>query len=127
MPTYNFHSDCCNEDFEIFMTISEYTPTQKCPTCGKSNKVFRNYVEDNVSGNIAKRTLGALAEHSASKMSSDEKEHLWRKHNAYRLGPKPELPAGMERINKDNPFHDQNRNKKPKRQIKNRTNVHISG
>ncbi len=117
MPSYNFHSECCNEDFEVFMTISEYTPKQKCPACGKTKKVFRNYSDDNVSGNMAKRTLGALAEANASKLSSDEQHHLWQKHNEYRFGPKPELPAGMERIDREKPFHDQPRNKKPKRSI----------
>lgn len=117
MPVYSYLCHRCDENFEIVQNISNYDSNQKCPTCKKADKVFRDYQSDNVSGNVAKRTLGALAEKNASKMSEDEKQHLFAKHNEYRMQPKGELPAGMERINKDKPFHDQPRNKKPKRKI----------
>lgn len=125
MPTYTFLCERCNVDFEVCMSISTYNPSQDCPTCKKSDKTCRDYRSDNVSGTIANRTLGAVADKNTSRMSEDEKEHLWRKHNAYRLGPKPELPPGMERIDKKNPTFEDTK-KRGKKKIKNMTRESIT-
>ncbi len=103
------------------MSMADYKPTQVCPTCASDN-VYRDYESDNVTGQVALRTVGAVADKNSSKMSADEKEALWRKHNEYRLKPMENLPPGMEPIDRKNPFHDQPRTKKPKRSIENRKN-----
>lgn len=125
MPTYTFLCERCDVDFEVYMTLSSYNPSQNCPTCNKSDKTCRNYQSDNVSGNVSNRTVGIVADKNTSKMSEDEKEHLWRKHNAYRLGPKPDLPPGMERIDKKNPTFEDAK-KRSKRKIKNLTKESIT-
>lgn len=117
MPNYTFRCGRCRKDFEVFMSIANYNPTQNCPTCTKTDKVFRNYAKDNVTGRVETRTLGALADKQADRTSDDEKHHMWHKHNAYRLKPKPELPEGMSRINRESPFSEQPRRKKPRRKL----------
>lgn len=112
MPLYSFICNKCETPVEIFMSLQDYNSNQKCPTCKR--KLVRDYQSDNVSGNVANRTLGALAEKNASKLSEDEKIHLHHKHNEYRYGPKKELPEGMSYIDREKPFHDQPRNKKSK-------------
>lgn len=39
MPTYDYHCDACNKDFEIYHSITEEA-RRKCPKCGK-NKLRR--------------------------------------------------------------------------------------
>lgn len=39
MPTYEYHCDACQHDFEAFQSMSA-APIKKCPKCGK-NKVKR--------------------------------------------------------------------------------------
>ena len=34
MPTYDYHCDACEHEFELFQTISE-PKKRKCPECGK--------------------------------------------------------------------------------------------
>ena len=117
MPEYSFICLDCESHFEKFMSMADYNPSQECPTCHKSDNVYRDYESDNVSGNIANRTLGALADKNTSKMSEDERHSLWKKHNEYRFKPMENLPKGMEPIDREKPFHDQPRNKKPKRKL----------
>lgn len=61
------------------------------------------------------RTVGSLAEKNASKLSEDAKVALHKKHNEYRYGPKKDLPEGMSRVDRENPFHDQPRSKPKKK------------
>lgn len=96
------------------MSIADYSPKQKCPSCKSSKYVCRDYQSDNVTGRVAIRTLGALADKNSDKLSDDEKQALYRKHNEYRFQPKPELPEGMKRINREKPLHDQPRVRRPK-------------
>ncbi len=35
MPTYDYHCDACEADFELFQAITA-KPIKKCPKCGKS-------------------------------------------------------------------------------------------
>ena len=121
MPFYSFLCDDCLFDFEANITIDEYDNLLSkivCPNC-LSRNVFRDYKSDNVSGGVVFKTLGAIADRNNERMSSDEKQALFLKHNDYRFQPKPELPEGMKRIDREKPFHDQPRRNKPKRQIKN--------
>lgn len=39
MPTYDYHCDACEHEFELFQGITE-EPKKKCPKCGK-NKLRR--------------------------------------------------------------------------------------
>jgi putative FmdB family regulatory protein len=39
MPTYDYHCDACNHEFELFHSIKD-DPAKKCPECGK-NKLRR--------------------------------------------------------------------------------------
>lgn len=39
MPTYDYHCDACEHEFELFQSISEPVK-KKCPKCGK-NKLRR--------------------------------------------------------------------------------------
>ncbi len=118
MPAYTFHCGKCSTLFEVLMSIAKYTPKQTCPNC-KSKKVSREYQSDAVTGFVGPKTLGSIAEKNADKLSADQKEHLFRKHNEYRFQPKPELPAGMKRVNRENPTYDGPRTKRPKREIQN--------
>jgi putative FmdB family regulatory protein len=34
MPTYDYHCDACEHDFELFQSITS-EPERKCPKCGK--------------------------------------------------------------------------------------------
>ena len=34
MPTYDYHCDACEADFELFQQITA-SPIKKCPQCGK--------------------------------------------------------------------------------------------
>jgi putative FmdB family regulatory protein len=34
MPTYDYHCDACNHEFELFQSIKA-EPEKKCPECGK--------------------------------------------------------------------------------------------
>ncbi|PJA29550.1 MAG: FmdB family transcriptional regulator [candidate division Zixibacteria bacterium CG_4_9_14_3_um_filter_46_8] len=40
MPTYEYHCDCCGEDFEEFQKITD-PPLTACTSCGKNGKVRR--------------------------------------------------------------------------------------
>jgi putative FmdB family regulatory protein len=35
MPTYDYHCDACEHEFELFQSIKD-NPKKKCPQCGKS-------------------------------------------------------------------------------------------
>ena len=118
MPTYSFSCQKCKNLFEVVMSMANYTSEQSCPSC-KSNKVLRDYQSDQVRGFVTTQTVGSLAEKNTSKLSSDKLYNLQQKHTEYRRQPKPELPKGMKRINRENPVNDQPRRKREKRTIQN--------
>ena len=107
MPNYTYHCDKCNITFELFFTIRDYIESPKCPSC-KKNKTCRSYKDDmqTISTSIKKldselKTIGDLANRNRDKLSDDEKQHLFNKHNEYKdeAFQKP-LPKGMDKISK---------------------------
>lgn len=77
MPEYNFYCEDCDQDIEIFCSISEYDTKIKnivCPSCTSRN-IYRNYQEDNIYSNVKDiRTVGQLAEYNTKKMGSKLQE-----------------------------------------------------
>ena len=103
MPEYTYECDIesggCGNVFSVLQSISKYKVLKRCPEC-KKHKLVRSFETDNVSGSVAKLTLGNLAEKNSSSLSNDEKSHLKKRHNAYRDSEGAELPEGMSRIEK---------------------------
>lgn len=105
MPTYSFSCDKCKNDFELFFYIKDYIEHPKCPEC-ESVKTFRRYVDDVLTQNASVKksdselkTVGDLANRNRDRLSNDQKEDLYKKHNSYKenQSDKP-LPKGMSRI-----------------------------
>lgn len=107
MPTYTFNCENCSQVFELYLTISEYSVKQKCPSCN-SSKIIRDYLSDcsTISTSVKKsdselKTLGDLANRNRDRMTEDQKQNLNRKHNEYKdTGSQKELPKGMTRLEK---------------------------
>ena len=110
MPEYSFLCEDCDHEFSIFCSYSNYEDRVKRLTCEKcySVNVNRDYITDcsTISGSVKKsdgelKTIGDLANRNRDRMSDDQKEHLFRKHNDYKLNkPDDPLPTGMSRIKK---------------------------
>ena len=106
MPEYSYCCDPqqggCGYTFSVVQSFSQYKVLKRCPKC-KKHKLIRDYSEDNVTGSVkgsgGARTIGQLAEKNSSRMSSDQKEVLNKKHNEYR-DKKDNLPIKGERIKK---------------------------
>lgn len=107
MPTYSYNCENCNISFELFYFIKDYNSQPHCPNCN-TNKTHRLYREDVLTQSCSVKksdselkTLGDLAMRNTERMSQDEKEHLYAKHNSYKdkedLKP---LPTGMSRMKK---------------------------
>lgn len=113
MPTYTYYCDDCKKRFECFFYIKDYNPSPKCLLC-KSKKTSRSYIDDitTIASSVKKsdselKTLGDLANRNRDRLSNDQKNNLFQKHNAYKeTESTKELPKGMSRI------------KKPKQKIK---------
>lgn len=107
MPTYSYHCENCNIDFELFFYIKDYIEKPKCSSC-KSKKTCRSYTKDVATQNatIKKsdselKTIGDLANRNRDKMSEDQKQQLLLKHNAYKeQESNKQLPKGMSRLKK---------------------------
>ena len=87
MPRYLF--ECyeedggCGELFEIECSMGEIVGLKpNCPICQHSIAVNRNFNGDIYVFDSSPRTVGGLADRNASRKSSDEKEHLNRKHKS---------------------------------------------
>jgi putative FmdB family regulatory protein len=103
MPTYSYFCYKCNDDFEIFSYIKDYTDNPDCSFCGKKT-TYRLYDKDVLTQSCSVRksdselkTLGDLAMRNTERMSQDEKIALHKKHNDYKenkVETKP-LPKGM--------------------------------
>jgi putative FmdB family regulatory protein len=120
MPEYEFHCDNCDHSFSVVMSMRDYNATQRCPNCITYDKVHREYGAENVTGRVECRTVGAYADRKSERMSEDEKFHLYKQNNAYRFQPKPDLPDGYVRVDKNDPdksFKNQKRIPKPKREV----------
>jgi putative FmdB family regulatory protein len=109
MPTYTYQCSKCNNLFELFSSIANYSEHPKCTEC-ESVKTNRVYEIDmiTISGSVRKsdselKTIGDLALRNSERMSDDEKHNLYIKHNSYKENPTPkELPSGMSRLKKGN-------------------------
>lgn len=124
MPTYSFICDTnqkgCGHQFSLFMSMTTYTNKQKCPQCNKQKSVRRDYdidlptLSQNIKLNDDNITVGHLAKRNSERLSSDEKDHLTEKHNAYKYEePTKPLPKGMNRMGSLTKKHknDSRRNK----------------
>lgn len=106
MPEYSYRCENCETTFSIVCSIREYADSQVCETCGA--KCCRDYIEDlstlNTSvklGDSDLKTLGHLAQRNTDRMSEDQRNELYRKHNSYKEdAPEKQLPKGMSRIKK---------------------------
>lgn len=107
MPTYSYLCSHCNNEFELYFNIKDYVSTPECYKCNK--KADRQYMKDvaTLNASVKKsdnelKTIGDLAKRNSDRMSDDEKQHLYTKHNSYKenkVEDKP-LPKGMSRIKK---------------------------
>jgi putative FmdB family regulatory protein len=109
MPTYSYLCNSCKADFELFFYIKDYTEHPTCPVC-KKKTTDRNYSIDMLTLNSSVKksdtelkTIGDLANRNRDRMTEDEKNALYIKHNSYKEEPseKP-LPKGMTRLKKQN-------------------------
>ena len=114
----------CGHEFSIVCSVSDYTDEVECESCGKTKEVIRNYVEDTNSGFIKKSDteikVGHLASRNRDSLSSDEKDHIYKKHNEYRYKKsKLKLPKGHTVTEKQMPTRKEAENsKREKKEIK---------
>lgn len=107
MPTYTYFCDECKNIFELFYSFNDYIEQPNCEHCGCQN-TRRSYSDDlaNTCGFIKKsdselKTVGDLANRNRDRMSNDQKQELYTKHNNYKDEPSQSaLPQGMSRIKK---------------------------
>jgi hypothetical protein len=106
MPEYSYRCDSCKKTFSLVCCIRDYNDIANCEKCG--SPCSRDYLEDlstlNTSvklGDNDLKTLGHLAQRNTERMSEDQKNELYRKHNSYKedVSEKP-LPKGMSRVKK---------------------------
>lgn len=107
MPNYSYECCQCKHQFELFFYIKDYTEKPKCIKCG-SKKTQRSYILDvsTQATSVKKsdselKTLGDLANRNRDKMSEDQKNELYHKHNEYKYdNTETPLPNGMSRLKK---------------------------
>lgn len=107
MPAYTYCCNKCAKKFELFFYIRDYIESPICPHCS-SSKTERSYMDDlsSIQSSIIKhdselKTLGDLANRNRDRMSQDQKDILYKKHNAYKEeSSTKELPKGMTRMDK---------------------------
>lgn len=108
MPTYSYICNGCDNTFELFSLIKDYSEHPKCPYCKKSQTVSRDYNDLKTLASSVKKadselkTLGDLANRNRDRMSEDQKTELYIQHNSYKenkIEEKP-LPKGMTRMKK---------------------------
>ena len=108
MPVYSYKCSECNKAFELFFTFSNYVENPKCILCS-SNKTSRDIVSDaiTINGTVKKsdselKTIRDLANRNRDKMSDDQKNFLYQKHNDYKedTTSQKSLPKGMNRVKK---------------------------
>lgn len=107
MPTYSYHCEKCEHNFELFFYIKDYIEHPCCAMCNSDNTI-RRYTDDVVTQSASVRksdtelkTIGDLAKRNSDRLSEDEKIHLYQKHNSYKEEQSTkELPKGMNRIKK---------------------------
>jgi hypothetical protein len=108
MPSYSYLCTKCKEKFEIVCSIKDYNAQPKCLSCKRSSGVCRLYRDDLLTLNTSikksdseLKTIGDLAARNSDRMSDDQKQNLYAKHNDYKETPsQKELPKGMSRVKK---------------------------
>lgn len=108
MPEYTFKCEDCNNIYSVVLSYQQYDSTRFCCDTCLSFNVIRDYSSDlqNISGSVKKsdselKTIGDLANRNRDRMSDDQKESLYRKHNEYKLNkPNDPLPKGWNRVKK---------------------------
>jgi putative FmdB family regulatory protein len=106
MPTYTYCCSKCSEKFELFFYIKDYIESPQCPYC-KDSLAERSYIDDvsSVQNSVIKhdselKTVGDLANRNRDRMSNDQKQSLYNRHNSYKDTQQKPLPQGMHRIKK---------------------------
>ena len=106
MPTYTYYCHKCNKKFELFFSMKDYVSTPKCNLCN-SSRTSRSYIDDakTIQSTIKKhatelKTVGDLANRNRDRMSQDQQQELYTKHNEYKEAPSKPLPKGMNRVPK---------------------------
>lgn len=106
MPEYSYACDHCGNRVSVICSISQYQEFIECDKC--ANKCYRAYdidmptIQCSVKLAVSEiKTLGHLAQRNTETMSQDQKDELYRKHNAYKEdAPEKPLPKGMKRLKK---------------------------
>ncbi|NVM35772.1 MAG: hypothetical protein HWN81_09265 [Candidatus Lokiarchaeota archaeon] len=103
MPEYSFRCDKCDKPFLEFFHVQEYDTElkrTKCPYC-KSKKIYRDFLEDNVTPNYIKgvheaTTLGELADKRSKKLGSRTVEGMRENFKTKKKNTlEDKLPEGM--------------------------------
>lgn len=106
MPEYSYICSKCNNKFSLISSINKYKEHPACDKCG--SECSRNYSIDLITLNASVKksdselkTIGDLAKRNSDRMSDDQKNALYMKHNSYKdeSDLKP-LPSGMSRVKK---------------------------
>lgn len=109
MPTYTFFCNNCSKEFELFFYIKDYTDKPRCSIC-QNKDTHRLYVRDVLTQNMSikkadseLKTIGDLAQRNSERMSEDQKNTLYQKHNSYKDHKEETrpLPQGMNRPTKN--------------------------
>lgn len=107
MPTYSYICNDCLHEFELFFYVKDYSEHPECDRCQGKN-THRAYLKDVGTQHMSVKktdselkTIGDLANRNRDRMTEDQKQALYNKHNDYKETPsEKELPAGMSRIEK---------------------------
>ncbi len=99
MPIYTFTCDKCKKNFEQVTSIAQYNGRAIHSECGEESQK-RDFQAEKMAGFMKERTLGAVADKNTAKMSEDEKDALFMKHNEYRKG-EAKLPPHMRKIKRE--------------------------
>jgi putative FmdB family regulatory protein len=104
MPSYSYICEKCEINFELFFSIRDYIDSPKCIGCNSNKYVIRDYISDvsSQATSVKKsdselKTIGDLAQRNRDRLSEDQKQALYLKHNSYKDDKeqtKP-LPKGM--------------------------------
>lgn len=99
MPTYGFEcyedEDGCGLYFEIECSMDEISNTKpECPECHSIDAVARNFQGDVYVFDSSPKTVGALADRNASKISADEQHEIKTKNRLQKPKFTGSLPQG---------------------------------
>lgn len=105
MPEYSFLCENCDNRWSILCSMGEYTDKQKCPSCKKTETVFRNFEEDasTIYGAVTLslsevKTIGHYADKQTKKYGKWKCEDMRKEFKTKKTQGGGELPAGMSRM-----------------------------